>query len=169
MVRELEAAQKELNVLIEQLEQRRVKARTEYERGLTVKIEEHKGKLPWPVSGEIVKGFGKIVHPVYKTVTVNNGIDISAGKGETVQCVAPGRVVYIGRMRGLGKFIVVDHSGGYLTIYGHLDAVRVVLEQSVDFGTELGTVGESGSLSGAKLHFEVRKSTASLDPTEWLE
>lgn len=169
MVRELEAAQEELNTLIEQLEKRRVKAKTEYEQGLSVKFEERKGKLAWPVSGEIVRGFGKIVHPVYKTVTVNNGIDISAARGETVHCVAPGRVVYIGRMRGLGKFIVVDHFGGYLTIYGHLDAVRVGLEQSVNFGAVLGTVGESGSLSGAQLHFEVRKSTSSLDPTVWLE
>lgn len=169
MVKELAQAQKELNFLLSQLEKKRKKAKTEYERGLKIAFEKRKGKLPWPAEGEISKKYGKIVHPVYKTVTVNNGIDIRAQKGDGVFCVAPGQVDYIGTMRGYGKFVIVNHFGGYITIYAHLNTISVETGKEVKYGTILGTVGESGSLDGIKLHFQIRKSTETLDPSKWLE
>lgn len=169
MVKELAQAQKELNFLLTQLEKKRKKAKTEYERGLKVAFEKRIGKLPWPAEGQISKKYGKIVHPVYKTVTVNNGIDIRAKKGDGVFCVAPGQVDYIGTMRGYGKFVIVNHFGGYITIYAHLNTINVDIGKEVKYGTILGTVGESGSLDGVKLHFQIRKSTDTLNPSKWLE
>ncbi len=169
MVRELEAAQAELDLLIQTLARKRRKAKTEYERGLTVAFSKRKGALPWPVSGTVVKKFGRIVHPVYKTVTRSIGIDIEAAKGENVVCVAPGEVEYIGSMRGYGKFVIVNHYGGFITVYAHLDTIAVREGQEIPYGGSIGVVGETGSVSGVKLHFQVRKSEEPLDPAEWLE
>jgi septal ring factor EnvC (AmiA/AmiB activator) len=121
------------------------------------------------VQGPIVKEFGRIVHPVYKTVTMSVGVDIQTSVGESVACVAPGRIDYVGRMRGYGKFVIVNHTSGFLTIYTHLDSVAVAKDQPVESGEILGTVGETGSLEGSRLHFEIRKSTEALNPREWLE
>ncbi len=169
MVAELEAAQRELDGIVKLLEKKRKKAREELERKAVLSFEKRKGKLPWPVEGTIISSFGKVVHPVYKTVIMNNGIDIEAKKGEPVQCVAPGSVVHVGWMRGLGKLVIVDHSGGFITVYTHLDEISVAQDQDLELGTTLGLVGETGTAGGAKLHFEIRKSTESLDPEGWLE
>ncbi len=168
MVSELEAAREEINSLIRRLVARKRRAEQELRRAETIAFGKRKGKLPWPVSGTVVKAFGRVVHPVYKTVTRSNGIDIQAPPGEQVRSVAPGVVAYTGRMRGLGRFLVVDHSSEYLTIYAHLQSVLVREEQEVDYATVLGTVGK-GPLGESKLHFEIRKATAALDPGEWLE
>jgi murein hydrolase activator len=167
---ELETAQKQLLVLIKQLESRKAAAAAELEKGLAGQFAKRKGKLAWPVTGPVAKGYGRIVHPVYKTVTVNNGIDIGVKGGEPVQCVAPGTVAYIGRMRGLGRFVVVDHHSGFLTIYANLASVSVTLEQRVELGSPLGRapVPVAGG-AGATVHFELRQSTSALDPLEWLE
>jgi septal ring factor EnvC (AmiA/AmiB activator) len=176
MVAELEEAQRELDAIIKVLEERRKrvteeerKAREEQERKAAVSFERRKGKLAWPVRGEVASKFGKVVHPVYKTVIMNNGIDISARKGTSVKSVAQGTVAHIGSMRGLGRLVIVDHNGGFLTIYAHLDEINVAQDQNVSTGTEIGTVGETGTAGGAKLHFEIRKAAESLDPEEWLE
>jgi septal ring factor EnvC (AmiA/AmiB activator) len=169
MVAELEQAQKQLNILITTLEKKRKDAKKEWERGRTIAFEKRKGELPWPVSGKVVRDFGKIVHPVYKTVTMSLGIDIAATNGDMVTCVAPGKVDYVGWMRGYGKFVIVNHFNDYLTIYAHLGEISVEQEQELEFGAIVGKVGETGSLSGPKLHFQIRKSTEALDPTGWLQ
>jgi len=167
-IRELEQAQRKLGMLLQQLEKRKAHAETEYERSLSVQFEKRKGALAWPVSGSVARPFGKVVHPVYKTVTVNNGIDITCAPGATVLCVAGGKVVYIGRMRGLGRFIVVDHYGGYLTIYGNMGTISVQLEEMVEYGSVLGETHRAEGKSG-HFHFEIRKSAQSLNPLIWLE
>lgn len=171
MIAELEAAQKELNAIIRQLEQKRKKAekKKQQQKSSVLAFDKKKGKLPWPVKGPILAKYGKVVHPVYQTVTMNNGLDIGAKMGSPVSCVASGSVIYVGWMRGLGRLVIVDHSSGYITIYAHLEKINVDLDQEVSLGTVLGHVGDSGSLGGEKLHFEIRKSTSSLNPMEWLE
>jgi septal ring factor EnvC (AmiA/AmiB activator) len=168
MVKELEQAQRELDLLLKTLAKQRAKAKTDSERILSTVFEKRKGVLPWPVEGTIVKDFGKIVHPVYKTVTMSIGVDIETGMGESVSCVAPGRVEYVGWMRGYGQFVIVNHPGGYLTIYAHLNSILVQKDQDLQDGDLIGSVGDTGSLEGARLHFQVRKSTDPLDPRLWL-
>ncbi|MFP4416613.1 MAG: murein hydrolase activator EnvC family protein [Chitinivibrionales bacterium] len=169
MIQELETAQQELNVLLESLAKKKEDAKIELERGTQIAFNTRKGKLPWPIKGPVIKKFGRIVHPEYKTVTMSIGIDIGANQGEEVMCVAPGIVEYIGSMRGYGKFVIANHYDEYLTIYAHLDHIRVQEEQDLQYGSVIGTVGSTGSVDGSKLHFQVRKSTEPLDPQEWLE
>jgi murein DD-endopeptidase MepM/ murein hydrolase activator NlpD len=169
MVKELETAQEELNVLIKVLIEKRKKAKIELQKTVKTAFEKLKGKLPWPADGPVAREYGKIIHPVYKTVTMNNGIDIAARFGNKVICVAQGRVEYVGWMRGYGKFVIINHYGAYSTIYTHLDKILVMPDQTLNTGDEIGQVGESGSLTGAKLHFQIRSSSDSLDPRDWLE
>jgi murein hydrolase activator len=168
MIHELEGAQKELQDIVAALESKRKTTRTAYEKSLNATFEKRKGSLPWPVDGGVVNAFGRVVHSVYKTVTMNTGIDISATKGEKVHCVAPGKVAYVGWMRGLGKLVIVDH-GGYYTTYARLEEALVAKDAKVEPGTVLGLVGESQTFEEPKLHFEIRKSTEAMDPAEWLE
>ncbi|MBN2188611.1 MAG: peptidoglycan DD-metalloendopeptidase family protein [Chitinispirillaceae bacterium] len=170
MIAELESAQKELNAIIRLLEDKRRKA-VEQSRavaGARSVFERLKGTLPWPLDGPVISRFGKIVHPVYHTVTMNNGIDIGAAPGQQVRCVASGTVIYTGSMRGLGRLVIVEHGGDYLTIYSHLDEIGVSDNQKVVAGTVLGRVGPAAETEGTILHFEIRKSTNSLNPTHWL-
>ncbi len=167
MIAELETSQKQLQKIIEQLEKKRKKAKEQSIGKGVLSFEKRKGKLSWPVKGTIVDGFGKIVHPVYKTVIMNNGVDIGVKDGHAVQCVAPGAVIHVGFMRGLGQMVIIDHSAGYMTVYAQLQNVFVNMDQKVQAGTVLGKVGSSSK--GSRLHFEIRKSTDPLDPSEWLE
>jgi septal ring factor EnvC (AmiA/AmiB activator) len=169
MIRELEAAQKELQNIVAMLEKnRKKKVPTAYEKSLNATFEKEKGGLPWPVEGKIVAEFGKVVHSVYKTVTMNTGIDIGCTTGDKVVCVASGKVAYVGWMRGLGKLVIVDH-GGYYTTYARLEDALVAKDEKVEPQTLIGRVGEINAIDGPKLHFEIRRSTEALDPVEWLE
>jgi septal ring factor EnvC (AmiA/AmiB activator) len=72
-------------------------------------------------------------------------------------------------MRGLGKLVIVDHGGDYLTIYAHLEEISVSANTAITAGAALGQAGVSADAEGASLHFEIRKSTDSLDPLLWLK
>jgi murein hydrolase activator len=170
MVAELEEAQNELDAMIKALEGRRKKVKEEEEeRRAAVSFENRKGKLPWPLRGEVVRKFGNVVHPVYKTVTPNNGIDIAAKKGDAVKSAATGEVALVKWMRGYGRCVFIDHSGGYYTLYAHLDEVSVTENAKVTSGAEIGKAGETGTTGGPKLHFEIKLRAESLNPEEWLE
>lgn len=170
-IAELEVARKELDRVIKLLEQkhRYVAPRKHPLPGApATAFEKLKGDLPWPVEGPVLARFGKIVHPVYKTVITNNGIDIGATSGQGVKCIADGSVLYTGSMRGLGRLVIVDHGNGYLTVYADLAQIAVSTGQKVEAGTIVGKAGEATEENGAQVHFEIRKSTDSLDPQQWL-
>jgi septal ring factor EnvC (AmiA/AmiB activator) len=169
MVKELERSQKELVSMIRLLEKKRKKAREHISTKSVASFEKKKGALPWPVEGPVITKFGKVIHPEYQTVIMNNGVDIEAEKGEPVHCIAMGTVIHTGWLRGLGKMVIVDHVGGYLTIYAHLETIDVNVDQTVTADTILGKVGETGSLGGTRMHFEIRKSSEALNPVDWLE
>jgi septal ring factor EnvC (AmiA/AmiB activator) len=126
------------------------------------------GALDWPVDGEIVERFGRSRHPVYNTEVVNNGIDIRAARGTPVRAVEAGEVVYADFNGGYGLMVIVDHDGGDYSLYAHLDRAAVSIGQRVAKGQSIGTVGESGSLVGPKLHFEIRQGGRAVDPIGWL-
>ncbi|MBN1578587.1 MAG: peptidoglycan DD-metalloendopeptidase family protein [Chitinispirillaceae bacterium] len=169
MVKELEASQKELTAMVRLLERKRKKARASVSRKIVATFEKSKGTLPWPLEGPVVGRFGKVVHPEYRTIIMNNGVDIEADAGDAVRCIAAGTVIHTGSMRGLGKMVIVDHVGGYLSIYAQLHTIDVKLDQKVVMDAVLGRVGDPRSPGDAKLHFEIRKSAEALNPVEWLE
>lgn len=166
----------ELEKLITQLEKQRgerqrqlapeVLARWEK---LTGDFAGNKGKHNWPVTGEIVHGFGKYRNPQLKTVLNNTGIDIRAEKGTAVRCIFQGIVSLITYMSGFGNTVIVDHNNGYYTVYTHLDEVRVSKFQLLEAGEVIGAVGTSGSLEGAMLHFEIYGANKPLNPLTWLK
>lgn len=127
-----------------------------------------KGRLPRPVQGVVEVGFGKVVNPRFNTVTLQKGLDIRAPLGTPVRAVAPGTVVYAGTLRGYGNLLIVDHGGGYHTLMAHLEALILAPGDVVEAGQEVGTVGDTGSLKGAYLYFEIRKAGQAVDPALWL-
>ncbi len=128
-----------------------------------------KGRLPWPARGRVRARFGKVVDAEYQTEVFRKGVEVASGRGDSVRSVAKGQVRYAGWFRGYGKIVIVDHGDAYFTVSGHLDEVFVEVGDIVASGDTLGTVGETGSLSGPGLYFELRQAGSPMDPMEWLE
>jgi septal ring factor EnvC (AmiA/AmiB activator) len=127
-----------------------------------------RGRLPWPTEGRIVTGFGAQVHPRFGTRTFRNGVDIEAAVGREVAAVHAGHVVYTGWFKGYGNLIIVDHGNEYYTLYAHIAGIEAKEGEDVRQGQRIGTVGETGSLAGPRLYFEVRYQGRPLDPEQWL-
>ena len=171
LVKELAAAAKKLQNLIDDLERQR-KAELQKRRktvpppGTTV-LERKQGGLLWPAEGKLYSSFGLKKHSKYNTYIQNNGIDIYSSYGSTVVAVAAGKVVYAERFLGYGNVILVDHEGGYYTLYGNLTDMLVFTGSSVAEGQVIAKVG--GSVDGPIMHFEVRKGGKPVDPVQWLK
>jgi murein hydrolase activator len=127
-----------------------------------------RGRLPRPAGSRIEVGFGRVVDPKFRTVTVQKGVDITAQRGEEVLAVAPGRVVHAGWFKGYGNLIIVDHGEGFHTLVAHLATMTAAAGEEVDAGAPLGTVGDTGSLKGPYLYFEIRENGKPTDPRAWL-
>jgi septal ring factor EnvC (AmiA/AmiB activator) len=127
-----------------------------------------KGRLPFPAAGPVTVGFGRVLEPRFKTVTVQNGIDIGAPAGAPVRAVAAGRVVHAGWFKGYGNLVILDHGEGYHSLVAHLATMRTAMGEEVPAGSVLGTVGDSGSLKGPYLYFEIRERGRPVDPRQWL-
>lgn len=127
-----------------------------------------RGRLPWPAEGRIVAAFGAKVHPRFGTRTFRNGVDIEATVGTDVVAVYAGHVLYTGWFRGYGNLIILDHGNEYYTLYAHAADIHVKEGDEVRQGQRIGTVGDTGSLEGPRLYFEVRYQSRPQDPAEWL-
>jgi septal ring factor EnvC (AmiA/AmiB activator) len=157
VIHELEVAERELADLIAGMQE-----------STTTGFGALKGHLALPAEGAIEVGFGKQVNPRFNTVTVQKGLDIRAPEGAPVTAVAPGKVVYAGWLRGYGNLLVLDHGGGYHSLVAHLAELGKAVGDGVQRGELLGTVGDTGSLKGAYLYFELRKRGQAVDPAPWL-
>jgi len=127
-----------------------------------------KGKMRWPAKGEIVSSYGRQRHPVLKTWTENLGIDIKAANGTNVQAVSRGIVRYVTWLRGMGNLVLLDHGGGYYSVYAHLAVVFVETDDELREGDVIGQVGTAQSLYQTNLHFEIWKEQNHFDPVSWL-
>jgi len=127
-----------------------------------------RGRLEWPAPGRVVEEYGTRVNPRFGTKTFRNGIDIDAVEGSNVHVVFPGQVLYTGWFRGYGNLIIVDHGGEYYTLYAHVADMKVAEGDDVKQGQVIGTVGDTGSLQGPRLYFEVRYQGKPQDPALWL-
>ena len=123
----------------------------------------------WPATGSVVGRFGPEIHPKWGTTTMNNGIDIQAPMGAAVHAVARGRVEYTSDdYAGYGEIVILNHGDGYYTLYAHLSDILVQQGASVESGQLIGKVGDTGSLKGPYLYFELRDGQKPLDPERWL-
>ncbi len=173
---ERQEAAKELEAIIAKLEKEKAARLAELERrrreARELRAAENfsalKGKLPWPVDGAIISRFGRHRNPTLKTVTENPGIDIRGKSGVEVRAVFDGIVTTITYIRGYGNTIIIDHGGGYYTVYTHIMDVEVDEGGYVQALDIIARVGDSGSLDGAKLHFEIWGNKQKLNPELWL-
>ena len=136
--------------------------------GPAVGFGRERGQLPWPTEGRVVASFGRETHPRFGTETVRTGIDIEAPEGTPIRAVAPGSVAYRGWLKGYGNLLVLDHGDGYHTLYAHASQILVDEGDQVKGGELIGRVGETGSVEGPRLHFEVRSQSRAEDPQLWL-
>jgi len=126
------------------------------------------GALGPPVAGRVLRRFGRVLDAEYRTETFRKGVDFAVERGEPVYAVAAGEVRYAGWFAGYGRMVILDHGDGYFSVSGHLDEIGVELGQWLAAGDALGSAGETGSLTGARLYFEIRRGAEALDPAEWL-
>jgi murein DD-endopeptidase MepM/ murein hydrolase activator NlpD len=134
-----------------------------------VPLYEQRGKLPWPLEGAVVSTFGRQVHPQFRTVTFNNGIEISPQKNQAVvKAIHPGKVVFSDYFKGYGNLLIIDHGIRYLSFYGHCADFLVKMGDLVKTGQPIAIVGDTGSLKGVTLYFEIRSKAKPVDPLKWL-
>jgi septal ring factor EnvC (AmiA/AmiB activator) len=127
-----------------------------------------RGELDWPVAGRIGARFGKHKHPRFLTVTVQNGIEIEAPLGAPVRAFYDGRVVFASWFQGCGTLLILSHPHKVHSLYGHLSEINVEEGDTVRRGQEIALVGDTGSLRGPGLYFEVREEGQPVDPEQWL-
>ncbi|MCG8591927.1 MAG: peptidoglycan DD-metalloendopeptidase family protein, partial [Proteobacteria bacterium] len=126
-----------------------------------------RGRLARPVAAPLVGEFGRVYNEEFRTETERTGVLFGAPEGASVAAVAPGQVVYADWFRGYGRLVILDHGDRYFTVYGHLQDMVVGVGMRVTAGETVGHVGDTGSLEGARLYFEVRQGSQAQDPAAW--
>ena len=129
----------------------------------------HKGLLIMPVNGKIINLYGEYKNPKYNITNFRSGIDIKADQGEPIRSVFKGKVIYSEWFKGYGNRIIIDHGNSYYTVYAHLEETFKSKGDTVDAGEVIATLGDTGSMTGAKLYFEVRHHGKPLNPLNWLK
>lgn len=127
-----------------------------------------KGQLAWPAEGRVSAKFGRQWNPKLKTSTENPGIDIKGKPGSEIRTVLGGVVTTITFIRGYGTTIIIDHGSGFYTVYGHVSNVETNVDSQVNSGDVIAYMGDSGSINGSQLHFEIWGEGKKLNPENWL-
>lgn len=126
-----------------------------------------RGKLPWPIKGRLLARYGE---PKSGRGRIKwNGLWIAGPEGASAKAVAAGRVAYTGWMHRYGLIVVLEHEGGYYSLYGHTQSVAVAVGDWLQAGDPVASVGATGGHDKNGLYFELRKGTAPLDPNPWLQ
>lgn len=129
---------------------------------------ETKGSLIFPVqSVNIISDFGKSTNPETKSVSYNNGMDVSVAKGSEVRCIADGKVELIYYIPYFGNVIIINHDGNYRSVYAIVKDINVSTYQIVRAGSLIAKTGENNN--GQCFHFELWKDNSPLDPKQWIK
>ncbi len=129
-------------------------------------FEARKGRLPWPMKGRVTNAFGNSRADGRLTW---HGMVIAAEEGTAVQAVFRGRVVFANWLRGFGLLTIIDHGGGYMTLYGHADVLLKTVGDWAEGGETIARAGRSGGQRTSGLYFEVRQKGVARDPIGWLQ
>lgn len=159
-VKEIVGQQRELERLLRRVSEPRSKTR----RGKGVL----KDGLLWPVRGTLIRRFGVVREAGTGAKLVSNGLHIRVPIGTPVASAADGRVVHTGWLRGFGQIVIVDHGEGHHTLSAHLSRVLVKRGDRVARGQTVALSGDTESLNGAKLYFELREEGRPKDPAPYL-
>ncbi len=166
------------------LQARRAAETTEAERQLARTIAERRNDRPGPVDFDHLKGkvkiplagarvavpFGDVIHPAFKTRTPHPGLTLEfpSTQPRNIRVAAFGRVAWVGRMRGLGSTVLVDHASGWFSVYGGLSEVDTPAGTVVREGDVLGRVTPGPDEGAARLYFELRRDSEAVDPRPYL-
>ena len=123
-----------------------------------------RGKLSWPVQGSVVTPFGAARKGGRLRA---QGVTIAADAGQEVRAVSDGRVMFADWFRNMGLLLIVDHGGGYMSLYGHNEALLKKAGDLVAAGETIGRVGDTGGAEETGLYFEIRRDGAPQDPVLW--
>jgi len=129
-------------------------------------LRELKGKLRWPVTGKIVRRYG--AKQAAGKIS-SRGVQIASDAGADVHAIARGRVVFADWLRGFGLLLIIDHGGGYMSLYGHNSSLYKEVGEAVDGNEVIAAVGSSGGLSLPGLYLELRKNGRPFDPGPWFK
>ena len=127
------------------------------------------GSYTWPCPSctYITSGYGNRIHPIFGTERWHSGIDIGAAAGATVIAADSGTVSVATYSSSYGNYVMIYHSNGTYTLYAHMSSLAVTAGQSVTKGDTIGYVGSTGWSTGPHLHFEIRNSGGTIDPTQF--
>ncbi len=123
-----------------------------------------RGKLPWPVKGRLVQRYGQRSQAGNRGA---QGVVLRARAGLEVRAIAYGRVVFADWLRGFGQLIIIDHGGGYMSLYGYNQSLLREPGEWVSSGDPIATVGDSGGQAEYGLYFEIRREGQPLNPARW--
>jgi len=126
------------------------------------------GKYIYPVNGPITSYYGYRVHPIRGTTRLHTGLDFGVGYGVPILAADNGVVIHSGWYGGYGNTVIVDHGGGYTTLYAHASSLAVRSGQTVKQGQVVSRVGSTGMSTGPHLHFEVRYHGNPINPLSQL-
>jgi septal ring factor EnvC (AmiA/AmiB activator) len=179
-LKELQANARRLQVMIEKLEARSRKSYSKKSdstagvdpgKGLPSVPDKgfaaQKGRLSFPVRGDIVSRFGRHKHPEFNSYTVSNGLTISAALGTDIHAVFDGQVIFADYFKGYGNMVIIDHGGGYFSLYSHASKIMKKVGTNISRNETIALVGDSDSADGAKVYFEIRYQGKPVDPMPW--
>ena len=126
-----------------------------------------KGRLSLPVKGNIVERFGRHKHPEFDSFTFSNGISVAAATGTPIHAVFDGEVIFADYFKGYGNMVIVDHGGGFFSLYAHAANVVKKVGSKVARNDVLASVGDLDSSKGPLLYFEIRYQGKPVDPAPW--
>jgi septal ring factor EnvC (AmiA/AmiB activator) len=160
MLKELKEASKRLFEIIKEAEKA--------EKYIAKGFRKLKGKLPWPVEGKIALPYGTHKDPRFNTPVFRNGIYIAANSGAIAKAVHRGKVVFADWFKGYGQLVILNHGGGYHTLYANLSEIFLKTGDIIERKGKIGRVGSSSVLDRPSLYFEIRYKGKPLDPVQWL-
>jgi septal ring factor EnvC (AmiA/AmiB activator) len=179
-LKELEANARRLQTMVERLEARSRKSYSNKSNGKTVTgngqmlppvadkgFGAQRGRLALPARGEIAVRFGRHKHPEFNSFTVSNGITIAAPAGSDIRSVYDGQVIFADYFKGYGNMLIVDHGGGYFSLYAHASRITKKVGATVSRNDVVASVGDVDSPRGPQLYFEIRYQGKPVDPTPW--
>jgi septal ring factor EnvC (AmiA/AmiB activator) len=177
-LKELEANARRLHAMVEKLE---AKSRKSYTRKNKPNVGggpqlpaipdrgfgSLKGHLSMPAKGEVIGRFGRHKHPEFNSYTVSNGISIAASTGADIHAVSEGQVIFADYFKGYGNLLIVDHGGGFFSLYAHAAKIIKKVGSPVSRNEIVASVGDTDSTRGPMLYFEIRYQGKPVDPAPW--
>ena len=128
-----------------------------------------KGLLNMPVKGKIISFFGPYKNTKFNVKNFRSGIDIKADRGEPIHAVCDGLIIYSSWFKGYGNMIVIAHGKNYYSVYAHIEEPFKTKGDKVEKDEVVATVGDTGSMVGSVLYFELRHHGKPMNPLEWLK